>query len=225
MSMVRGLRQRKIKNKSLINKKILVTCGSTWVAIDQVRVISNISTGRLGHLITKELLQEGAKVTLLEGPGSEPFSAKPVTQKNFRFYDELATLLKKYLKKHFDVIIHAAAVADYRLKKKIGGKLDSDQRQLNLELIPTQKLINVFKKISPRSFLVGFKLESSWNSKKIKEKITGLFQNAQCDLVVANSLWPSYHAQIIDRDFQILNEAHSREALAKNLVKILKFEL
>src|SRR3989338_2564724 len=120
------------KTKNLLkNKKILVTCGPTWVAIDDTRVLSNISTGALGQMIASQLKAKGAKVTVLQGP-THQFKSASIQIYHFTFFDELKNLLNRVLKKNYDVIIHAAAVSDYRLKTPFKKKISSSLKNLNL---------------------------------------------------------------------------------------------
>ncbi|MBF0384654.1 MAG: hypothetical protein HQL27_02160 [Candidatus Omnitrophica bacterium] len=212
-----------MKRSKLKSMKFLVTCGATWVPIDDVRVISNISSGEMGQLITLELIKKGAKVTLLMGPVTVRLDLKGVQILNYKFFDEISSLLKKELKKGYDFIIHAAAVSDYKLKSAYTGKIDSKKKSLRLELIPSEKIINSIKKISPGSRLVGFKLEEALTSATAKFKAKGLIKQSGCDLVVANSFTKGeYRGFIIDRNSVILSEQYNKKNLAKELVKALE---
>lgn len=211
----------------LKNKKILITAGPTWVAIDNVRVISNNSSGEIGSLIAKAASKQGAKVTLLLGPVVNRLHGKPVKIIRYCFFDELSEKLLKLLKTgRFDAIIHAAAVSDYMPKIKINHKIKSGRKNLNLKLIPTPNLINKIKKIAPKIFLVGFKLETAHDKFKLAKVSNKLFKQAKADLVVANSLDNSnYQAIILDRQKNILARANSRKELALKLIKQLKIKL
>ena len=90
------------------------------------------------------------------------------------------------IENQFDLVIHAAAVSDYSLAKSAGGKINSDQEKLVIELIKNPKLIDQIKKRSPKSQLVGFKLTSTTDQAAIQKKIDGLFEKAHCDFVVHN---------------------------------------
>ncbi len=210
-------------NRSLKNKKVLITCGPTWIPIDEVRVISNVSTGQLGHLLTIALQKQGARVTVLEGPVTQFFLApRKIKIIKYHYFQELLTLLKKELEKHFDIIIHAAAVSDYKLKKTYRSKLNSKLDELKLHLIPTIKIINRIKQWAPNSILVGFKLEPTLRNRHLSITASELFKKAHCDLVVANSLRNNhYHGYIINNEKQILANGASRRGIVKSLVKIL----
>ena len=208
---------------TLKNKKVLITCGPTWIPIDSTRIISNTSTGRMGHQIAKDFAKAQAKVSLLEGPIKETLESKTVCVKKFCYYDEFFLLLKNELKKKYDIIIHAAAVSDYKLEKPFKAKLGSGKKNLKLNLVPTKKPINLIKKLSPDSYLVGFKLESNLTKTLANKKSEGLFQKANCDLVVANySKGNKYSGYILNRNKNILAHETSRQGISRGLIKILK---
>ena len=206
---------------NLKGKKVLITYGPTWIALDDMRVISNRSTGELGKILTRDLANAGARVTALEGPIFAPLRLKRVKVLKYKFFDELLSLLKKELKRKFDIVIHAAAVADYRPKRIYKSKISSGLKRLDLQLVPTPKMIDMIKNISAKSFLVGFKLESSSSRKPLLAKAAGLITQARCDLVVANSVKNGYRGYLIDSNRQIIAVVNSRRMLSKRLVDIL----
>lgn len=203
----------------MTKKKILITCGPTWVPIDDVRVISNHSSGEMGHLIAQESITQGSQVTLIEGPVTHAWSNKNVKIIKYRFFDELQKILNLELKKKCDVVIQAAAISDFKVKNRIKGKISSVETRhaSSLQLISTPKIINQIKKINPKIFLVGFKLQSSLNLKQVRR----LFNESDCDLVVANSLKGGYHGVIVNPGGRILAKASNKKNLAKALVKLL----
>lgn len=209
----------------LRNKKILLTCGPTWVAIDPVRVISNCSTGTLGHLLAKALKAKHAQVTVLEGPVNCSLKSHGVRVKKFKLFSDLATLLCDELKKKYDVVIHAAAVADYQPRTLAKSKLSSGKRELILRLTPTPKLINHIKKIAPKTFLVGFKLESTSQRAALVKAANKLITDSGCDLVVANSSNQGYQGYIIDQKSHVMATASSRQNLTTQLIRILDKKL
>lgn len=210
---------------SLRNKRILITCGPTWIAIDPVRVLSNRSTGELGHLLTDALAKAGAKVTLLEGPVRDPYRRRGVKVIAFTYFDELKKLLAGELRKKYTAVVHAAAVADYRPKVPAKNKLPSGKSRMTLELIPTPKLIHLVKRISPKTFLVGFKLGTKKDVTALKHRAQSLIKDAGCDLVVANSVKQGYRAIIIGRDNCVRAHAQSRLNVVQQLTAILKNNL
>ena len=211
---------------SLKNKKILITCGPTWVPIDTVRVVSNISSGELGQRIALDCARAGAKVTLLEGPVTVPLLSRSIRILKFRFFDELQKLLNQELHKDVDAVIHAAAVADYKLKKPVRHKLSSEKKTLRLEFVATLKLVHTIKRFAPKTFLVGFKLEPKISRKSAYGKAQNLFRAADCDVVVANQLTAGgYKGFIFDKHNTILASAADRKRMSKVLVRILSERL
>jgi phosphopantothenoylcysteine decarboxylase/phosphopantothenate--cysteine ligase len=167
-------------------KKILITSGPTSVAIDAMRVITNRSTGEMGRLIANICAAKGAKVTLLEGAVTTTAPlARGIKVIRFCFFDELERLMRVELKKRPQVVVHAAAVSDFSVKEPFKGKLSSGGR-VTLELVPTRKLVKVIRKAAPEAVLVAFKFEPSLSA--AVRKAGGLFQEAGCDLVVANAV-------------------------------------
>lgn len=175
-------------------------------------------------MVADLLRREKADVTLLEGAVTHKFkNAFPKTI-SFRYFDELARLLKKLLTQaRYDIVIHAAAVSDYALKKTSLKKVKSGCRDLPLVLTPTPKLISKIKRIAPRIFLVGFKLETFTNRKPLLASAKKLIGEARCDLVVANTLNQNrYHGYVINKTGDVLAKASSRKKIARSLVRALK---
>jgi phosphopantothenoylcysteine decarboxylase/phosphopantothenate--cysteine ligase len=211
---------------SLKNKKILITCGPTWVPIDAVRVVSNVSSGELGQRIALDCVNAGAHVTLLEGPVARPLTSRSIRILKFCFFDELQRLLKQELRKNVDVVIHAAAVADYKLKVPVRHKLSSEKKTLRLEFIATPKLIRIIKRVQPKTFLAGFKLESNITRESAHHKAKNLFRVADCDVVVVNELTArGYKGFILDKHNTISASAADRKRMSKALVRILSERL
>ena len=201
--------------------KVLITSGPTWVKLDEVRIISNQSTGEMGRLIAKVFEENGAKVTLIEGPVREAYKTKRVKILKYSFFEELTKTLKQECRKQYDVVIHAAAVSDFKPASFFKGKISS-KSAVNLKLIPTEKIINLIKKLSPKTILIGFKLEPNISINNIKRITKSLFQESHCDLVVANSINKGYTGFIIDSDGKILARASNKNRITKALAKILR---
>lgn len=233
------------------NKKILITAGPTWVPIDNVRVISNTATGRTGILLSEQLNRLGAKVTLLLGPinlslrlrgeaetGSNLFkfgiALSPSAPRNdglsyrtirlirFRFFEELKKIIQKELKSgKYDVVIHSAAVSDYRPVKSYNHKIKSDLNSWKLKLVPTQKIIDSVKKFSPASLVIGFKFEPDSSREKLLKSAESLMQRADLDLVVANSAkYGRYLSYILQAD-QIHGPLFNKNKMSDKLINLI----
>jgi phosphopantothenoylcysteine synthetase/decarboxylase len=211
---------------TLKGKRILITSGPTWVRLDDVRVISNVSSGAMGQLIAKECLKNGADVTLLQGPVQSAPKAAALHIKSFTFFEELEALLDEALKGPFDAIIHAAAIADYAPANAFAGKMRSNSNVLTLRLKRTKKLINGIRARQKKALLVGFKLEPSIKRDEAANAAQPLFDQAHCDLAVVNTRTvKTYTGFIVSKAGKILASGRSRQRIAKALVAALKDKL
>jgi len=206
--------------KSLSDKRVLITYGPTWVAIDDMRVISNRSSGTLGKLIINDLLAAGAAITALEGPIPEPLKHSSIKIKKFVFFDDFKKIFNTELNRRYDIVIHAAAVSDFRPLQTINAKLPSDQ-PMALKLIPVKKLIQTVKRRSPGSILVGFKLESTACQRRLRQAAMKSIQINHCDLIVANSLKKGYLGFIFNKDGSLAGQGKSRKTISRQLINHL----
>ncbi len=200
--------------------KVLITCGPTWVKIDDVRILSNQSTGESGRLMALAFLRHGCKVTLIQGPVIQPPFFKGIKIIKYRFFEELEALLSQECARKHDLIIHAAAVSDFKPKHTYKNKIDSGQ-PLTIEFVKTKKIINSIKKIAPASRLVGFKFEPDLNAKNIFKHVRPLLDGGHCDLVWAKTAKAGYRANIVVQNHHVLAHVRDKKALAQALVKLL----
>jgi len=207
---------------NLKNKRILITAGPTWVPIDKVRVISNAASGETGILLSEKFKNLGAKVTLLLGPAQYCCLDKKIKLIRFRLFNELKSLIEKELRfKKYDIVIHSAAVSDYKPAKFYSCKIKSGMLGLQLKLVPTQKIIDLLKIISPHSLLVGFKFEPGANRAGLIGKAKKLMRRANLDLAVANSIKQNkYSAYILDRK-QIYGPFSDKKEMSDKLVNLI----
>ncbi|MBF0593337.1 MAG: hypothetical protein HQL22_00045 [Candidatus Omnitrophica bacterium] len=203
-------------------RRILITSGPTSVPIDDMRVITNRSTGEMGRLLAAVFVKVGANVTLLEGAVTTALPLPSAVQlKKFYFYDELAIALKNEVLKAYDIVVHAAAVSDFSLKKIFKGKIDSHDQKL-LALKPTVKLIGLIKKFAPATCLVGFKFETDIVKKSTLQKAKRLITQDECSFVVVNENGSrGYRATLLAADGKMSRIVSSKKALANLLVKSL----
>jgi len=198
---------------------ILITSGPTSVPIDEMRVITNRSTGEMGRLIANALVAKGARVTLLEGAVTTSVPVGKIKARKFFEFRELAGSLRQELKKKYDWVVHAAAVSDFEMMKPFRGKVASG-KSLTLKLRPTMKLVNDIKRLSPGARLVAFKLESSFSG--IGSKAAKLFRESKADLIVANVLSEGEYTAVVLRTD---GSATSKVKGKKELVKVLLEEI
>ena len=169
--------------RDLIGKKILITAGPTCEAIDPVRYITNHSSGKMGYAIAYDAMLRGAEVTLVSGPTS----LKPVPFVNFVPIQSAEDMAEAVLSAapEQDVIIKAAAVADYTPKTMAAEKIKKDKGVPAIELKRTTDILKRLGEIKKaHQFICGFSMETEnliENSRKKLEK-------KKIDMVVANNL-------------------------------------
>jgi len=169
--------------------KVLITAGSTVEHIDPVRVVTNKSSGKMGVALAEEALARGADVTLIYGLGTAlpPSNACVVRVETTRqMYDAVVSELKS---KQYDVVVAAAAAADWTVEKPFMYKVSTRERKLlDLKLKPTPKIIDSVKKIHSKTFLVAFKAEYNLPKNKLVEKAYERLLESKADLIVVNDV-------------------------------------
>jgi phosphopantothenoylcysteine decarboxylase/phosphopantothenate--cysteine ligase len=207
--------------KNISGKNILITAGPTWMALDKVRVLSNIASGRTGMSIAACAFKMGAKVTILLGPGQifpDKEFKKNIRVLEFRYFDELYDLVKKEVKtKKYDIFIHSAAVSDYQPVKTSPGKIKSNQKELIIKLKPTIKIVDQIKKLDPSIFLVKFKLEIDKPDAQLIDIAYKSMLHSKADLVVANTLKNTF---IVGPSKEVV-KVKERRGLAEKLLEVI----
>ncbi len=212
---------------SIKGKKILITGGPTWVPIDSIRVISNIATGRTAIRMAEEADARGAKITLLLGPVGSVNVARSINVKRFCYFNQLHSLIKKELiSNNYDIVIHSAAVSDYKPKKAFYSKLKSNMRNLSLELETTVKIVDKIKRYDPNVFLVIFKLELDKTITQMIDRARTTLRESRADLAVVNSFSRTnvYKAFIIDQK-KTFCHFRSKDDLARNFFRLPFFSV
>lgn len=216
------------------NKRILITAGPVWVPIDKVRVITNIFSGKLGLIIANLAHTLGADVTLLMGPGKILVPAKKLSRFKiikFRYFDELLELVKTHVgSKRYDVIIHSAAVSDYRPIFVKRGKIKSGKKELSIRLKPTIKIVDLIKKIDPDIFLVKFKLEVGLSQQELINIAYRSMIQSNADLIVANDFQTvtrghKNHVAFIINPQKLIKKITGKEKIADELLRLIGLRL
>ena len=211
----------------LRGKKILVTAGPTYEAIDPVRFIGNHSTGKMGFDIAKAAANLGAEVILVSGPTHLQLNAGAVTLERVTSAQEMYEVCHRYFK-DVDVAIAAAAVADYKPKNVAAQKIKKSDATFTIELEKTKDILASLGEIKEQQFLIGFALETENEIEHAKLKI----QKKNLDLIVLNSLndsgagfgKPTNKVTFIDKNFVITPmDLKSKEEVASDIIsKILE---
>jgi phosphopantothenoylcysteine decarboxylase/phosphopantothenate--cysteine ligase len=215
---------------SLKGKKVLITAGPTYEAIDPVRFIGNHSTGKMGFAIAEEAANRGANVTLVSGPThldtTHPLIKLVRVKSGDQMFKECSEVYDQT-----DIAIMSAAVADYAPKSVSDQKIKKKGEELTIELVKTidiAKELGLRKKSSQLN--VGFALETEAELEHAQQKI----KSKNFDLIVLNSLndkgagfgHDTNKITIIDSENKIQNfELKSKKEVAKDIIHAITQKL
>jgi phosphopantothenoylcysteine decarboxylase/phosphopantothenate--cysteine ligase len=168
--------------QDLAGKKVLITAGPTREPIDAVRYLTNRSSGKMGYALANEAAKRGAEVTLVSGPVSIPapeniLLARVTTAKEM--YD---AALDRY--DSADIVIAAAAVADYTVAHPVHGKIKKSESSLTIDLKPTSDILAEMGRRKKKQILVGFAAETDRLVEYAKDKL----HSKNLDWIVANDV-------------------------------------
>lgn len=170
--------------QSLIGKKVLVTAGPTYEAIDPVRFIGNHSSGKMGFAIAEELLAQGAHVELVSGPTKLSLKHQNLTLTSIKTAEEMMHAVQDKWAK-MDVGIFSAAVADYRPMHSAIQKIKKTEDQLTIELVKNPDILAwAGSNKTEQQLLIGFALETNDVFENAKSKL----KRKNLDLIVMNTL-------------------------------------
>ena len=211
--------------KDLAGKKILVTAGPTREALDPVRYLTNHSTGKMGYAVARAASRRGADVTLVTGPTELPpprfCTVVPVTSAAEMF--EAVTTRSREM----DVIVKAAAVADYTPAQVAGDKIKKSDADLTLPLTRTQDILGwLGAHKRPGQFLCGFSMETRDMLENSRKKL----QKKNLDLIAANNVkvpgagfaGDTNVLTLIAPDFEEELPLLSKEAAAHRLLDLIR---
>ena len=167
----------------LKDKKVIITAGPTYEAIDPVRFIGNHSSGKMGYEIAREAAQLGAEVTLVSGPTHETVSNNLIKIIPVVSAEEMYNAVHEYYE-YADVAILSAAVADFKPKQVANQKIKKKEDRLVLELEKTKDILSSLGAIKKHQYLVGFALETNNELENAKAKL----KSKNLNLIVLNSL-------------------------------------
>ncbi|WP_297333023.1 bifunctional phosphopantothenoylcysteine decarboxylase/phosphopantothenate--cysteine ligase CoaBC [Flavobacterium sp.] len=210
----------------LRGKKILVTAGPTYEAIDPVRFIGNHSSGKMGYDIALAAANEGAEVILVSGPTHLQLKHDSVTLLRVTSAEEMYNACHEYFA-GVDVAVAAAAVADYRPKTVAVQKIKKADAEFTIALEKTKDILASLGEVKQQQFLIGFALETENETENAKLKI----KRKNLDLIVLNSLndegagfgKPTNKVTFIDKDFnEEEKELKAKEEVAKDIINKIK---
>ncbi|MGE6355043.1 bifunctional phosphopantothenoylcysteine decarboxylase/phosphopantothenate--cysteine ligase CoaBC [Flavobacterium sp. NPDC079362] len=207
----------------LKGKKILITAGPTYEAIDPVRFVGNHSSGKMGFDIANQAANLGAQVILVSGPTHYKAKNTLIQVIDVVSAQEMYDACHLYFN-DVDVAIAAAAVADYRPKVVALQKIKKASEEFSIELEKTKDILASLGTIKKNQFLIGFALETENEIENAKLKI----QKKNLDLIVLNSLQDkgagfkkeTNKVTFIDRNFKIEPmELKTKESVAVDILE------
>jgi phosphopantothenoylcysteine decarboxylase/phosphopantothenate--cysteine ligase len=228
----------KIGNKidrDLSKKNVLVTAGSTVEYIDSVRILTNLSTGKMGLNIAQQCLDKGFNVTLVYGHGSLNIPDDPnMNIIRIKTTEEMYKVVReRILGGKQRVIFHAAAVADFSVphsNKKRAYKMDTRNGSKTIKLVPTIKIVDRIKEFDKKVFLVAFKAEYDISDKLLIKKASDKLKECKGDLIVANDVSrngcdfgsDTNEVYLIDKDKNVIHlPLKSKREIAGNIVNLV----
>jgi len=213
----------------LKGKKVLITAGPTYEAIDPVRFIGNHSSGKMGFAIAKTAANLGAEVYLISGPSHQKIKHSLVKRIDVVSAEDMYIEAHKHFEE-VDIAILSAAVADYKPKNIADQKIKKKDTSLTIELAPTKDILASLGAIKKDQFLVGFALETN----NEVENAIGKIKRKNLDAIVLNSLKDkgagfatnTNKITIIDKDFnQKPFDLKSKDEVAKDIINEIILKL
>ena len=166
--------------RDLEGETVLITAGPTQEPLDPVRYITNRSSGKMGYALAEAAAARGARVVLISGPvrltppaGVETIPVRTAVEMRQQVFDHLAPA---------DIVVKAAAVADFHLSKIPDQKVKKTAARLSLELDPTPDILAELGKKKGDRLLIGFAAETQ----NLQQEALRKLQSKNCDMVVGN---------------------------------------
>jgi len=164
----------------LAGQRVVVTSGATKEPIDPVRVLTNRASGRTGRAVARACYARGATVTLVHDGPDVPYADVRQAETTEEMIDAVESATATA-----DALVSAAAISDYTMDA-VGEKIRSGQEELNIDLLPTPKLLDRIRGAYPDLTMVGFKVETSGDDDAMVEAARGIAERVGLAFVVAN---------------------------------------
>jgi phosphopantothenoylcysteine decarboxylase / phosphopantothenate---cysteine ligase len=181
-------------NSNLSHSSFLVTAGATREPIDDVRYITNASTGKMGVALAEAALSRGAKkVCLINGPGvSITYALKNNPRAKIESVytgEEMAkSVMDELSSGRYEVFISAAAVSDYVPSSTKGKLATLDHPVLDLKLVAAKKIVSTAKAMFPKTLVVAFKAEQGLDGEELMKRASDALTSSKVDIVVGNNV-------------------------------------
>lgn len=223
------------KGKMTSGINVLVTAGSTVEYIDSVRIVTNLSSGKMGLNIAQQCLDKCFNVTFVYGHGSLNIPDDPrMNIIRIKTTEEMLKVVKeRILNEKQHIVFHAAAVADFSIlhsSKKMPNKMDTRNGTKTIKLVPTTKIVDKIKQFDNKIFLVAFKAEYGISKELLVKRALAKLNECNGDLIVANDVSrkgcdfgsDTNEVYIIDKEKDIIHiPLESKKEIARNLLEIV----
>lgn len=217
----------------LEGKRVLITSGPTRAPLDEVRYISNRSTGELGLHIVHAFLEGGASVIHVCGVGGGCLPDGPGARYMCYQVETVADLIEDVEEVLQDApcaaIIHAMAVLDFEPVEVRPGKTSSAESEWVVRLRPTPKVIDRMRALAPDALLIGFKLEVGVTEAELVRTARDMAQRCGADLVVANDLHTvesgRHVALLVTPEGRVIDRVLGKPKIAQALLEFVENRL
>ena len=223
------------KGKMTSGINVLVTAGSTVEYIDSVRILTNLSSGKMGLNLAQQCLDKCFNVTFVYGHGSLNIPDDPrMNIIRIKTTEEMLKVVKeRILNEKQHIVFHAAAVADFSIlhsSKKMPNKIDTRNGTKTIKLVPTAKIVDKIKQFDNKIFLVAFKAEYGISKQLLVKRALAKLNECNGDLIVANDVSrkgcdfgsDTNEVYIIDKEKDIIHiPLESKKEIARNLLNIV----
>ena len=219
-----------ITKKDLEGKRILITAGPSREAIDNVRYLSNKSSGRMGIEIAKEASARGADVLLVAGECMVKIPEYIKTNHVESADDFIKVVKDEISNNNYDFFISAAAISDYKPVDLIEGKISSDNiKELNVNMKLTPKILDIARRKDYKLFIIAFKAETNVSRTELIDRAYDRLLKSESDLIVANDVGrddigfnsKDNEVYIINKEKHITHiEKHTKRYVASKIIDV-----
>ena len=219
-----------ITKKDLEGKRILITAGPSREAIDNVRYLSNKSSGRMGIEIAKEASARGADVLLVAGECMVKIPEYIKTNHVESALDFIKVIKDEISNNNYDFFISAAAISDYKPVDLIEGKISSDNvKELNVNMKLTPKILDIARRKDYTLFIIAFKAETNVSRTELIDRAYDRLLKSESDLIVANDVGredigfnsKDNEVYIINKEKHITHiEKHTKRYVASKIIDV-----
>ncbi|TKJ21995.1 MAG: hypothetical protein CEE42_13415 [Promethearchaeota archaeon Loki_b31] len=219
-----------ITEKDLEGKRILITAGPSREAIDNVRYLSNKSSGRMGIEIAKEASARGADVLLVAGECTVKIPEYIKTNHVESADDFIKVIKDEISNNNYDFFISAAAISDYKPVDLIEGKISSDNiKELNVNMKLTPKILDIARRKDYKLFIIAFKAETNVSRTELIDRAYDRLLKSESDLIVANDVGrddigfnsKDNEVYIINKEKHITHiEKHTKRYVASKIIDV-----